>query len=80
MKFDYTKPENKTAAEAYLIRSGWKKDACGWWTCPFGYGLVEAVTLHREASEGEAWAFNKMRETDPDIFQKWITEQNLHLY
>jgi hypothetical protein len=58
--------------EAYLKASGWKKDACGWWESPFGYGLDEAIAMHKESAEKTARAFN---EGDAYLLQSWLKHE-----
>ena len=65
--------DERLQAEVYLKRAGWKKDACGWWTCPFGYGLDEAIQLHKEAAEMTARAFNEGNDTN--LLLSWLKKE-----
>lgn len=67
--------EERTIAETYLENSGWKKDACGWWIPPFGYGLEEAINLHRDAAEKTAYAFEESELKNPGIIKYWIESE-----
>jgi len=61
--------EERLQAESYLKSSFWKKDACGWWTSPFGYGLDEAIQMHKQAAEATAIAFNS---GDEKLLRFWL--------
>jgi hypothetical protein len=63
---------DKIVSERYLLNSGWKKDACGWWISPFGYGLNEAIELHKNASESTARAMEK---ECPDLIPRWLNQE-----
>ena len=63
--------EYYAAAKRYLIASGWKPGVGGFWSCPFGYGIDEAIALHKEAAERTARAFEK----DPELIPRWLREE-----
>lgn len=60
---------DRQATIRFLVNSGWVKDACGWWTAPFGYSLDEAVQLHKEFAEKTAHAFN---DGDAETLKYWL--------
>jgi hypothetical protein len=68
--------ERETAAR-YLRAAGWIKDPCGWWTSPFGYGLDEAVALHKEAAERTARAFEK--QCTPEEIRVWLEHERAEM-
>ena len=63
--------EYRKQCEGYLTIRGWKKDSCGWWSCPFGFGMQEAIEMAVEVSHVDALYWNEIDPEYPYEGPRW---------